>query len=164
MVLVAQSCLTLCDPTDRSPPASSVHGILQVRILEPVAIPFSRGSSWPRDQTWLSCIADRFFIIWPEACSFLPGQIVEELFLTANDTIFLFLCMHSYLHSFFLYFQFNPLSYVSEKLLINSIFAYNFIHTVSRALLVTCLFTSSAGLEFLEGNVWILSAECSACW
>ena len=47
--LVAQSCLTLCDPMNYSPPGSSVHGILQARILEWVAIPFSRGSSQPRD-------------------------------------------------------------------------------------------------------------------
>ena len=46
-VKVAQSCLTLCDPMDCSPPGSSVHEILQARILEGVAIPFSRGSSWP---------------------------------------------------------------------------------------------------------------------
>ena len=103
-------------------------------MLEPVAIPFSRGSSRLRDQNWLSCIAGRFFTVRPETCSFLPGQIAEELLPTANDTIFLFLCMHSYLHSSLLYFQFNPLSCVSEKLLINSVFAYNFIHTVSRAL------------------------------
>ena len=44
-VLVAQSCLTLCDPMDHSPPGSSVHGILQARILEWVTIPFSRASS-----------------------------------------------------------------------------------------------------------------------
>ena len=44
-VLVAQLCLTLCNPMDCSPPGSSVHGILQVRIVEWVAIPFSRGSS-----------------------------------------------------------------------------------------------------------------------
>ena len=62
-VLVTQSCLTLCNPMDCSPPGSSVHGILQERILEWVAIPFSRGSSWPRDQTWVSCIAGRFFTI-----------------------------------------------------------------------------------------------------
>ena len=43
--LVAKSCLTLCNPMDCSPPGSSVHGILQARILEWVAIPFSRGSS-----------------------------------------------------------------------------------------------------------------------
>ena len=47
----AQSCLTLCDPMDCSPPGSFVHGILQARILERVAISFSRGSFWPRDRT-----------------------------------------------------------------------------------------------------------------
>ena len=46
-----QSFLTLCDPMDGSPPSSSVHGILQARILEWVAMPFSRGSSRPRDET-----------------------------------------------------------------------------------------------------------------
>ena len=46
-----QSCLTLCDPLDCSPPGSSVHGILQARILEWVAMPSSRGSSWPKNQT-----------------------------------------------------------------------------------------------------------------
>ena len=61
-VLVAQSCL--CDSRDRGPPGFSVLGILQAIILEPVAIPFSRGSSWPRDQTQVSCITGRFFIIW----------------------------------------------------------------------------------------------------
>ena len=50
----AQSCLTLCDPTDCSPPGSSVHGILQARILQWVAVPFSRASSQPRDQTQVS--------------------------------------------------------------------------------------------------------------
>jgi len=60
---IAQSCLTLWDPVAYSPPGSSVHGILQVRILEWVAIPFSRESSQPRDQTRVSCTAGRFFII-----------------------------------------------------------------------------------------------------
>ena len=50
-VLVAQSCLTLCDPRNCSPPCSSVHRIFQTRILEWVAISFSRGSSRPRDGT-----------------------------------------------------------------------------------------------------------------
>ena len=61
---VTQSFLTLCDPMDCSPPGSSVHGILQARILEWVAISFSRGSSQPRDRTWVSCIAGRRFILW----------------------------------------------------------------------------------------------------
>ena len=64
VVLVSQSCLTLCDPTDCSPPGSSVCGILQARILEWVAIPFSRGSFWCRDRIQVSCIAGRFFTMW----------------------------------------------------------------------------------------------------
>ena len=60
-VSVTQLCPTLCDPMDCSPPGSSVHGVLQARILEWVAISFSRGSSWPRDWTWVSRIAGRFF-------------------------------------------------------------------------------------------------------
>ena len=63
-VLVAQSCLTFCDPMNCSLPGSSVHGIFQARILEWVAISFSRGSSQPRVQTWVSCIAGRFFTFW----------------------------------------------------------------------------------------------------
>ena len=63
-VLVTQSCPTLCNPVDCSPPGSSVHGILQARILEWVAIPFSRGSSQPRDWTGISCIADGLFTSW----------------------------------------------------------------------------------------------------
>ena len=62
-VLVAQLCLTLCDPVDCSPPGSSVRGILQARILEWVAISFSRESSQPRDRTRVSHIAGRFFTI-----------------------------------------------------------------------------------------------------
>ena len=50
-VLVAQLCPTLWDPRDCSPPGSSVHGIFQARRLEWVAMPSSKGSSWPRDQT-----------------------------------------------------------------------------------------------------------------
>ena len=52
-----QLYLTLCDPMDCSPPGSSVHGILQARILEWVAMPFFRGSSWPRDWTHVYCIS-----------------------------------------------------------------------------------------------------------
>ena len=63
-VLIVQSCLTLCDPVNCSPPASSVHGILQARILEWVAIPFSRGSSRPKNQTQVYWIAGRFFTVW----------------------------------------------------------------------------------------------------
>ena len=63
-VLVSQSHLTLYDPMDCSPPGFSVHGILQVRILESIAISFSRGVSRLRDQIQVSCIAGGFFTIW----------------------------------------------------------------------------------------------------
>ena len=55
--LVTKSCLTLCDLMDCSPSGSSVHGISQARILEWVAIPFSRGSYWLRHRTHVSCIS-----------------------------------------------------------------------------------------------------------
>ena len=61
---VAQSCPTLCDPVDCSLPGSSLHGILQARILEWIAISFSRGSSRPRDRTPVSRIAGRRFNLW----------------------------------------------------------------------------------------------------
>ena len=57
MYVCVQSCPTLCDPMDCSPPGPSVHGILQARILEWIAISYSRGSSRPRNQTWISCIS-----------------------------------------------------------------------------------------------------------
>ena len=63
-VLVTQSCPTLWDPMDNSLPGSSVFEILQARLLEQFAIPFSRASSRPRDQTQVSCIAGRLFTIW----------------------------------------------------------------------------------------------------
>ena len=67
---VAQSCPTLCNPMDSSiPPQSSnlpgasIHGIFQARVLEWVAISFSRGSSWPKDRTWVSHVAGRRFTV-----------------------------------------------------------------------------------------------------
>ena len=62
-VLVAQMCWTLCDPMDCSLLGFFVHGILQARIQEWVAIPFSRGSSRPRDLSWVSCIGRQ--ILYP---------------------------------------------------------------------------------------------------
>ena len=81
-VLVAQWFLTLCDPKDYSLPISSVHGVLQASVLEWVAILFSRESSCPRDQTWVSCIAGRFFTTsttwrrrrWHPTPVVLPGK------------------------------------------------------------------------------------------
>ena len=61
---VAQSCSTLCEPMDCSPPGSSVHGTFQARVLEWVAISFSRGSSRPGDRTQVSHIVGRCFTFW----------------------------------------------------------------------------------------------------
>ena len=65
-------------PHDCSPSDSFVHGILQARILEWVAVPFSRGSSWPGDQTHISCIAGRFLTVWASRKLWLlPNPIVS---------------------------------------------------------------------------------------
>ena len=64
------TCPTLCDHVDYSPPGSSAHGILQVRILELVAISYSKGSSQPRDQTQVSCIVRQIFYLTTEP----PGK------------------------------------------------------------------------------------------
>ena len=62
-VLITQLCPSLCDSMDCSPLGFSVHGILQARTLQWVAISFSRGSSHPTGRTWVSCIAGGFFTI-----------------------------------------------------------------------------------------------------
>ena len=71
-----QLCPTLCDPMDSSPPGSSLHGIVQARILEWAAIPFSRGSSWPRNKTCVSHTAGRFFI-WDTLRFFISDSLYE---------------------------------------------------------------------------------------
>ena len=76
--------LTLCDPTDCGLPGSSVHGILEARILEWVAIPFSRGSSWPRDRTWVSHIAGRFFTVWATRETQVGYNYTKKLFLNES--------------------------------------------------------------------------------
>ena len=77
---VAQSCLTL-----RNPMNYTVHGILQARILEWVAIPFSRGSSQPKDRTQVSCIACQFFTSW--ATREAPDNVKEILFSTSCTAV-----------------------------------------------------------------------------
>ena len=71
---VTQSCPTLCDPMDYT-----VHGILQARILEWLAFPFSRGSSQPRDQTQVSCIAGRFFTSWPQGKPRIVNRVWKSI-------------------------------------------------------------------------------------
>ena len=87
---VAQLCLTLCDPMDCSPPGSSVHGIVQAKILEWVAIPSSRGSSQPRNQTQVSCIAGEFFTIWATRGALLkPWNTKFVVLVTTNHKMVL---------------------------------------------------------------------------
>ena len=63
--LITKLYPNIFDTMDSSPRGSSVHGIIQARVLEWVAIPFSRGSSQPRNQIYISCLAGRFFITEP---------------------------------------------------------------------------------------------------
>ena len=79
-VLATQLCPILCYPKDCNLPGSSLHGILQAKILEWEAIPFSRGSFWHRDWIWVSPIAGRFFTVWDtrEDCC---HEIKRRLFL-----------------------------------------------------------------------------------
>ena len=78
-VLPAQLHWILCNPMDCSPLGSSVHGILQVRTLESVAIPFSRGPSWPKDQTWFSWIAGRFLPLNYKGSISIPSLKIGSL-------------------------------------------------------------------------------------
>ena len=78
--VLTQSCTTLCDPLDCSPPGSSVHGILQARILEWVAMPFSRGSSQSRHQTCVS-----YLLHWQaDSLPLAPSGSPRTLWLRAN--------------------------------------------------------------------------------
>ena len=81
---VAQLCLTVCDPMD-----CIVHGILQARILEWVAFPFSRGSSPPRDRTQVSCIAGGFFTCWATRED-QPGNSSPNMLHFINGTAIVF--------------------------------------------------------------------------
>ena len=81
---VTWSCLTLCHAMDCSLPGSSVHGILQARVLEWVAIAFSRGSSRPKDRTWVSHIPGRHFNLWVTREAQSESEVVQS-YLTLCD-------------------------------------------------------------------------------
>ena len=110
---VAQSCPTLWDPMDCSLPGFFVHGIFQARVLEWVAISFSRGSSCPRDQTQASCIAGRCFTLWATR----EAQIMVYLILyytILNQCLHLLLEISSFSDCVFCWLQsfpnlFNPM-------------------------------------------------------
>ena len=105
-VLVDQLCLTLYDPLDYSPPSSSVHGIVQVRILEWLAIPFSRGSSWPRDRSHISWISGRFYTVRPTGeapYSIYSYKILAVFSVLYNIFIWLIYFIHIRLYLLILY-------------------------------------------------------------
>ena len=91
--LVTQLCLTLCNPMDSSPPGFSVHGILQARILEwIITIPFSRGSSQPRDQTQISCIGR--WILYH-----LSHQGITYIYIYKIVGIYIYIYIYIYTHT-----------------------------------------------------------------
>ena len=92
-VLITQLRPTLCGPMDYSPPGSSVHGILQARTLERVAISSFRGFPWPRYWTQVSCIAGTFFTVWltREALVYNTSHTNNILKSNKQTKIFLFL-------------------------------------------------------------------------
>ena len=79
-----KSCLSLCNPLDCSPPGSSVHGFFQARILQWVAISFSKGSSWPRDQTCVSCIGRQILYHWATWEAMVKNMSYSGINLTKN--------------------------------------------------------------------------------
>ena len=79
--LGAQSYPTFFDPTDSSLPSSSVHGILHGEYCSGLPFPFPKESSWPRDRTWVSCIAGRFYTTEP------PGKLLDSLSLILIITV-----------------------------------------------------------------------------
>ena len=87
-VLVTQSHPALSDPMDYSPPGSSVHGIFQAWILEWVPVSFSRGPSWPRDRTWVSCIAGSFFTVWATREANCPQNTTRKTVQLPNHLLF----------------------------------------------------------------------------
>ena len=93
--------LTLCDPVDCSLPGSSIHGISQARILEQVAISFSRGSSWCRDWTCICCIGRLILCCWATQESFQAGAPVKIPNPNPSlPTVKFFFCLSSLMRNF----------------------------------------------------------------
>ena len=94
------SCVTLCSPMDCSLPGFSVHRIFQARVLEWVAIPFSRRSSWPRDWTQVSRIVGRRFTVWATREVYCGALTFSSTFISCHSLMILesrynYYCIHS---------------------------------------------------------------------
>ena len=109
-VLVTQSCLTPCDPKDCSLPGSSVHGILQARILEQIARPFSMGSSRPKDRT----------------SSIASPELAGVFFTTITTWVY----THEALHGYILIPKLIELYIVNRSLLVQMVKNTPAIHTI----------------------------------
>ena len=115
LCVCAQSCPTLCDPMDCHPSGSSVHGIFQARVLEWVAISSSRGSSQPRNQTCMSCIAGGFFT----CCSGKPCLYMSDIpdrvsamgyYVSSSNRMLKYLLIKQFFHVFKMLLAFSSLN------------------------------------------------------
>ena len=145
--LFAQSYPTHCDPTNCSPSVSSNHRILQARILEWIAIRFSRGSSWPRDRTQVSCTEGRFFSLasgpLPPSSTPTPPRYTGSLYHLAI-----------WLHSLF-----NPILHIPphQAFRNSDIKVKNTLTAVRPVVLWICFL-----LLFLWNRPW--DAPCTSLW
>ena len=98
-LLGAQLYPAFCEPRDCSQPGSSVHVILQTRILEWIAIPFSRGFSQPRDQTWVSCIASRFLTVWATIETPSHTHTLTHAYIYWTARLKPYILIYDYIHS-----------------------------------------------------------------
>ena len=127
-------------------PGSTVHGILQARILEWVAISFSRGSSQPRDRTWVSCIAGRCFILWAN----IRAQILEPM-----------VCNRKYPHSLQLEKahaqQGRPCTAKSKQTGREILFKNKVLSSSQKAPMITGSIVASAGLTLQCNKIYYIS-------
>ena len=112
-VLSCFSCVRLCDPRHCSPPGSSGHGILQAGILEWVAMPSSRGSSWPRNLTGISPLLQCRWILAAESLGKTPKQPYISI-IVKYVTIYIYIYIHTHTHIYIIYI--HTLLYVCMKL------------------------------------------------
>ena len=148
-----QLCLTLCDPKDCSPPGSSLHGILQVRILEWVAMPSTRGSSPPRDRTgisFVSCIAGGFFTSWVTREAPSKWSVIPQTFHHCP-----------LLPCFLLHIPHIPISYFYFPTS-TVLFLYNLLPGISHSISFVCWnLPESITHYLLHGLPWLPSSRCN---
>ena len=134
-----------CDPMDCNLPGSSAHGILQARILERVAIPFSRGSSWPRDHE-SPALAGKFFTIWATR----EAHIYNTPFCKYTHFVYIYIYTCIYLHILYLCIYFlNTYTYTNT---------YAFVHKHTCVYTDTCTYTQKNN-SYLEIKAYLNSTR-----